>query len=64
MDFTQCSKKQIQGLVHERNQYRQLLKKCLYAMNTLPNRRIAGLEAGTTYELAAAIGSALKQFTK
>ena len=61
MDFTQCSKQQIQGLVRERNQYRQLLKECLYALNTIPNRRIAGLEAGTTYELASAIGSALKQ---
>ncbi|HFD31338.1 MAG TPA: hypothetical protein ENJ28_01300 [Gammaproteobacteria bacterium] len=61
MDFTQCSKQQIQGLVRERNQYRQLLKECLYALNTIPNKRIVGLETGTTYELAAAIGSALKQ---
>lgn len=64
MDFTQCDKKQIQGLVHERNQYRQLLKECLYALNTIPNRRIAGLDTGTTYELASAIGSALKQSAK
>ena len=64
MDFTQCDKKQIQGLVHERNQYRQLLKQCLHTLNTIPNRRIAGLEAGTTYELASAIGSALKQSAK
>jgi len=61
MDFTQCDKQQIQGLVRERNQYRQLLKQCLYALNTIPNRGIAGLDTGTTYELAAAIGSALKQ---
>ena len=61
MDFTQCDKKQIQGLVRERNQYRQLLKQCLHALNTIQNRRIAGLDTGTTYELAAAIGSALKQ---
>jgi len=64
MDFTQCNKQQIQGLVRERNQYRQLLKQCLHTLNTIPNRRIAGLEAGTTYELASAIGSALKQSTK
>ena len=64
MDFTQCSKQQIQRLVRERNQYRQLLKQCLHALNTIPNRRIAGLEAGTTYELASAIGSALKQSAK
>ena len=64
MNFTQCDKKQIQGLVRERNQYRQLLKECLYALNTIPNRRIAGLDTGTTYELAAAIGSVLKQFAK
>ncbi len=64
MDFTQCSKQQIQGLVRERNQYRQLLKQCLHTLNTIPNRRIAGLVAGTTYELASAIDSALKQFAK
>ncbi len=64
MDCTQCDKQQIQGLVRERNQYRQLLKKCLYALNTIPNRRIAGLASGTTYELASAIGSALKQSAK
>jgi hypothetical protein len=64
MDFTQCSKQQIQGLVRERNQYRQLLKQCLYALNIIPNRRIARLEAETTYELASAIGSALKQSAK
>ena len=61
MDFTQCSKQQIQGLVRERNQYRHLLKQCLHALNTIPNERIVGLEAGTTYELASAIGSVLKQ---
>jgi len=61
MDFTQCDRKQIQGLVRERNQYRQLLKQCLHALNTIPNRKIAGLAADTTYELASAIGSALKQ---
>jgi hypothetical protein len=64
MDFTQCSKQQIQGLVRERNQYRQLLKQCLYALNTIPNRRIAGLEAGTTYELASAIDFVLRQAAK
>ncbi len=64
MDFTQCDKKQIQGLVHERNQYRQLLKECLYALNTIPNRKIAGLDTGTTYELASVFGSALKQSAK
>ena len=61
MDFTQCDRKQIQGLVRERNQYRQLLKQCLHALNIIPNKRIVGLETGTTYELASAIGSALKQ---
>jgi hypothetical protein len=64
MDFTQCSKQQIQGMVGERNQYRQLLKQCLYALNTIPNRRIAGLASGTTYEPASAIDSVLKQSAK
>jgi len=64
MDFTQCSKQQIQGLVRERNQYRQLLKQCLHALNIIPNRRIAGLTSGTTYELASAIDSVLKQSAK
>ncbi len=61
MDFTQCDRKQVQGLVRERNQYRQLLKQCLHVLNTIPNRRIAGLAADTTYELASAIDSVLKQ---
>ena len=61
MDFTQCDRKQVQGLVRERNQYRQLLKQCLNVLNTIPNRRIAGLAADTTYELASAIDSVLKQ---
>ena len=64
MDFTQCSEKQIQGLVRERNHYSQLLKQCLNALNTISNKRIAGLDGGTTYELASAIESALKQFEK
>ena len=61
MDFTLCDRKQVQGLVRERNQYRQLLKQCLHVLNTIPNRRIAGLAADTTYELASAIDSVLKQ---
>ena len=61
MDFTPCDRKQVQGLVRERNQYRQLLKQCLHVLNTIPNRRIAGLAADTTYELASAIDSVLKQ---
>ena len=64
MDFTQCSKQQIQGLVRERNQYRQLLKQCLHALNIIPNRKISGLAADTTYELASAIDSVLKQSAK
>jgi hypothetical protein len=64
MDCTQCDKKQIHGLVRERNQYRQLLKQCLHALNIIPNRRIAGLASGTTYELASAIDSVLKQSAK
>ena len=64
MDFTGCDKKQIQGLVKERNRYRQLLKQSLYVLNAIPNRRIAGSNAGTTYELASTIESTLKQFSK
>jgi len=64
MDFTQCDRKQVLGLVRERNQYRQLLKQCLHVLNTIPNRRIAGLTARTTYELASAIDSVLKQSAK
>jgi len=64
MDFTQCDRKQVQGLVRERNQYRQLLKQCLHVLNTIPNRRIAGLAADTTYKLASAIDSVLKQSAK
>lgn len=61
MGFTECDKKQIQGLVRERNLYRQLLKQSLYVLNATPNRRIDGLDVITTYELASAIDSTLKQ---
>ena len=63
MDLTKCDRKQIQGLVSERNEYRRLLGKCLYGLNHMPNPKIVVLNA-TTYDLALAIESAFKRFDK
>ena len=64
MDFTQCSEKQIQGLVRERNHYSQLLKQCLNALNTISNKRIAGLDGGTTYDPATGPRDSMPPFEK
>lgn len=62
MDFYPCSRKQIQGLVKERNLYYLLLKESLHVLNELPNRKIRGLQAGSTYQLAAEIEKTMKRF--
>jgi len=62
MDMTQIDKKQIHGLVKERNQYKQLLDECLYAFNYLPNKRIDDGSGGTTYKIAAKIVQAFVNF--
>lgn len=59
---TTCDSKQIQGLVRERNEYRRLLKRSLYAFNVLRNHRISESLNDTTYALASDIGSAFKRF--
>ncbi|HID70680.1 MAG TPA: hypothetical protein EYP35_09570 [Desulfobacterales bacterium] len=59
---TTCDSKQIQGLVRERNEYRRLLKKSLYAFNVLRNHRISESLNDTTYALASEIDSAFKRF--
>jgi len=59
---TTCDSKQIQGLVRERNEYRRLLKKSLYAFNVLRNHRISKSLNDTTYALASEIDSAFKRF--
>ena len=60
MDMTQIDKKQIQGLVAERNLYRQLLDECLFAFNFMPSHRIADGDGGSTYKIASKIESAFK----
>ena len=57
---TTCDSKQIQGLVKERNEYRRLLKKSLYAFNVLRNQRISQSLNDTTYALASEIDKALE----
>ena len=52
---------QIQGVVKERNEYRQLLDECLYAFNVLPNQRITGNNM-TTYMMASKIDAVFKKF--
>lgn len=59
---TTCDSKQIQGLVRERNEYRRLLKRSLYAFNVLRNHPISESLNDTTYALASDIGSAFKRF--
>ena len=61
MDMTQVDKKQIQGLVRERNLYRQLLDECLYAFNFLPMQRTGDGGGGNTYKLASKIEKAFKE---
>jgi len=59
--MTQVDKKQIQGLVKERNEYKQLLDECLYAFNCLPNKRINDGDGGSTYKIAAKIEQAFTE---
>ncbi len=51
-----------QQLIEERNEYKRLLKKSLYAFNVLRNRRISEALNDTTYALASEIGAAFKRF--
>lgn len=59
---TICDSKQVQGLVRERNAYRRLLKKSLYAFNVLKNQRISESLNDTTYALALKIEAAFRRF--
>jgi hypothetical protein len=60
---TSCFAVQIQGIVRERNTYRQLLDECLYAFNVLPDQRITGsLGNITTYMMASKIDAVFRQF--
>lgn len=52
--YVQCDRRQVHGLVRERNEYRRLLEKCLYALNMIPNTPIPGLEKDS-YQLASEI---------
>ena len=47
---TVCDKKQIQGLVRERNQYRQTLEQCLHVLNTIPDTKIPGLKVSVNLQ--------------
>jgi hypothetical protein len=50
---------QLQGLVKERNEYRQLLQECLYVFNQLPNTKVGDLR---TYDLASKIENSFRRF--
>jgi hypothetical protein len=63
MDMTQIDKKQIHGIVKERNLYRCLLDECLFALNALPMHNIADGNGGNTYKLAAKIEQAFRSNT-
>ena len=58
--ITTADKKQFQGLVKERNEYRQLLDQCLYALNVIPNTPLS--DGVSTYALASTISAAFKTF--
>jgi hypothetical protein len=50
---------QLQGLVKERNKYRQLLESCLFVFNQLPNKKVGDLR---TYDLASSIENSFRRF--
>jgi hypothetical protein len=56
---TKADFQQITQLVKERNEYRKLLKECLYVLNTLPNRRAGHIK---TYDLASRIETSFIKF--
>ncbi len=58
--ITTANKKQLQGLVRERNEYRRLLNKCLSALNVIPNTPLS--DGVSTYMLASEISVTFKQF--
>jgi len=62
MDFTHVDRKQLQGVVSERNEYRRLLSKCLQALNEIPNTKLCTPSVKSTYRLASQIESAFKRF--
>ncbi len=60
--FTTANKRQIQGLIKERNKYRQLLDQCLYALNVVPNTPLSDGVNNSTYSLASEINTTFKKF--
>ena len=54
--------KQIKGLVHERNDYRMLLEKCLLVFNALPNLKIDEVRVKSTYELTLEIEDMFREY--
>ena len=60
MNMTQIDKKQIRGIIKERNLYRRLLDECLFALNTLHRQKFADGNGGDTYKLASRIEKAFR----
>ncbi len=58
--ITTADKRQIQGLVKGRNEYRQLLDQCLHALNVIPNTPLS--DGVSTYALASTISAAFRKF--
>jgi len=59
MKEAKINTEQLQGLVKERNEYRQLLKQCLDVLNQLPNTKVGDLR---TYDLASKIENSFRRF--
>jgi hypothetical protein len=59
MKEAKINTEQLQGLVKERNEYRQLLEKCLDVLNQLPNTKVGDLR---TYDLASKIENSFRRF--
>ncbi len=57
---TIADKQQIRGLVKERNEYRWLLDRCLYALNDIPNTPLS--DGVSTYALASTISATFRKF--
>lgn len=64
MEWVKCNQKQIQGLINERNEYRQLLEQCLVAINDIPDRPVQSSDprGDNTYALAFRIEQAFRKY--
>lgn len=63
-ELVTASQKQISGLIHERNHFRNLLEICLHVFNTFPNMmtKLESQDHQSTYKIANQIEQAFKKY--